>query len=237
MMIENRTKRGLLTFLIAACSFMNTFMSNSVNLAIPSMAAEFNMSATDSSWIVSMFLLALAALCIPFGRISDLTSRRVIFLAGIACFTVTTFGTLLAWSAASLLAFRLLSGVSAAMIFSSNTPIILDAFPREQGGRALGYLVTGVYLGLATGPVIGGLLTHAFGWRSIFIIATISEAIFFIGGLAVIPNTKKDTTHARRFSIARFDPAGSLVLTAAIVCLMVGFSTFTQSLISKLLII
>jgi predicted MFS family arabinose efflux permease len=137
---------------------------------------------------------------------------------------------------ASLLVFRVISGISAALIFSSNTPILLDNYPREQGGKALGYLVTGVYLGLATGPVFGGLLTHALGWRSIFIIAAALETVFFIGSLFAIPKGT-DKGEPADTGLGRFDLPGSVMLTLAIVCLMIGFSTFTQYTWAKFMII
>ncbi|MDR1016229.1 MAG: MFS transporter [Coriobacteriales bacterium] len=235
-------KRRAILFLICASSFMNSFMTNSVNLAIPAMSAEFSMTATDAGWVVSAFLLAMAALCVPFGRISDLTNRRVVYLAGLAAFAVTSLATVFAWSAAVLLACRVLSGVSAALVFSSNTPILLAAYPREQMGRALGYMVTGVYLGLASGPVFGGLLTGALGWTSIFILCAVCEAAFFLLALVVVPRHNQEQApgpdaSANVHGLGRFDPLGSLLLVVGIALLMIAFSTFTQAWYCKLLLV
>jgi MFS family permease len=240
-------KRALILLVICASSFMNSFMTNSINLAIPAMSAEFTMTATSSSWVVSTFLLTMAALCVPFGRISDLTSHRVIYLVGLAAFAITSLLTIFSWSEASLLTFRVLSGCSAALIFSSNTPILLAAYPREQTGRAMGYMVTGVYLGLATGPVLGGVMTGTLGWPSIFILAAIADALCFVFGVAIVPRNNgeinkqtagtNDTRADMATGASRFDPAGSVLFVAVIVCLVVGFSTFTQSWVGKALVV
>jgi predicted MFS family arabinose efflux permease len=90
--------------------------------------------------------------------------------------------------------------------------------------------------------VLGGFLTHALGWRSIFIFATVCEAVLFVIALAVVPKPDKPASSpssqaAQHQGASRFDPLGCVLLVATIVLLMAGLSTFTQFLASKVLVV
>lgn len=215
---------------VTITSFMTTFSSSSMNLAIPAISMDFNASATLIGWIVTGYILANAVLSVPFGRIADLTSRRVILIIGIFLFSI--FGGLctLSWSITSMIVFRILQGVGSAMIFSTNTAILIQAFPPEKRGKVIGYSIASTYVGLSAGPVLGGLLNHYLGWHSIFIVTFITGSFVFVLALRYLPKDEAGS------SDGQFDIIGNILYILMILCIMYGFSTFADSLISKLLI-
>jgi multidrug resistance protein len=105
---------------------------------------------------------------LPFGRLGDIIGRKKVFTLGILLFTVSTFLILFAHSIISLIILRIFQGFSSAMIFGTSMAILTSVFQPGERGRAIGINITATYLGLSLGPVIGGLLTHYLGWRSIF---------------------------------------------------------------------
>jgi Arabinose efflux permease len=149
-------------------SFLTPFVGSSINIALPSIGMEFNASAILLGWIPTTYLLALAVCLVPFGRIADIYGRKRVFTWGIILFTVSSFLATMSFSMDMLLLFRVLQGAGSAMIFGNLFAIIASIFPASERGKALGITITGAFLGLFLGPVLGGFLTEYFGWRSIF---------------------------------------------------------------------
>ena len=153
----------------ATSGFLTPFMGSAVTIALPAIAAEFRLGAVSLAWVTSAFLLAAAALLLPFGRLADIVGRRRVFIAGLVVFTVATVLCAIAPSGEVLIALRLLQGAGGALIFGTGTAILTSVYPRARLGRALGIAVACVYLGLSLGPFVGGLLTAWVGWRGIFL--------------------------------------------------------------------
>jgi MFS family permease len=118
---------------------------------------------------------------------------------------------------------RIFQGISGAMIFSTNTAILVNAFPKERRGKVLGYSVMMVYAGLSMGPVLGGVLTHNFKWPSIFIVSMIFGLIAFIVAVIGLPKTD-DTAHSVTGK-GKYDLPGMLLYSIMIFCILYGFSS------------
>ncbi len=203
-------------------SFLTPFVGSSINIALPSIASEFGASAILIGWIPTAYLLSLAVCLVPFGRIADIYGRKRIFTYGIILFTLSSFFATLSFSAEILILFRVLQGAGSAMIFGNLFAIIASIFPASDRGKALGITITGAFLGLFLGPVLGGFLTEYFGWRSIF---------FFnvpLGVLATLAVTrlKGEWTES---SGEKFDMVGSLIFGVSIIILMYGLSILPET--------
>ena len=170
---------NMLYILIVAslASFLTAFMGSSVNIALPALGTEFNIDAVILSWISTSYLLAAAISLVPAGRLADLYGRKKIFTYGIIIFTIACFISVLSNSTSILIFSRVLTGIGVGMIFSTSVAIVTSAFPIQERGKAIGYTVSAVYLGLSMGPFIGGILTENFGWRSIFIASVLMGII------------------------------------------------------------
>jgi EmrB/QacA subfamily drug resistance transporter len=139
-----------------------------MNLALPRMALDLHSTATDLQWVISVYMLALGAFMVPAGRIGDIFGRRRALLAGIALFGLASALCALAPSATLVIAFRVLQGVGAALIFPVSVSVLTNAFPAVRASHAIGLAYGIAGLGNAAGPLIGGLLTDTVGWRWIF---------------------------------------------------------------------
>lgn len=205
-----------------AASFLTPFMASSVNLAIPSIGAEFGAGAYELGWVVTSYLLASAAFLLPFGKAADILGRRRIFLTGISSFSVTAFLCGFAPSIEMLIGARLLQGISASMIFGTSIAILISVFPPKERGQVLGINSASVYVGLALGPVLGGGLNHYLGWQSIFFVngAVGLLTLFFVRRL------KGEWIGAPG---ERFDFVGAVLYAASVVFLLYGISSLSNS--------
>jgi EmrB/QacA subfamily drug resistance transporter len=198
--------------------FMTAFMGSSVNIALPAIGREFSIDAITLSWIATAFMLTSVVLMIPLGKAADIRGRKKVFLTGILIFTAACLFSAIAWSAPVLILSRVLNGVGSAMVFGTSTAILTSVFPPEKRGKVLGYSVSSVYFGLSAGPFLGGMLTHDFGWRSIFLIAVpLGIAVCWI----TVSALKSEWSEAKG---ERFDWPGSIVYGLMIVAIIYGMT-------------
>ena len=208
----------MVLFVTTASSFLNPFMSSSINVALPVIGKAFSMNAILLSWVSTSFLLASAMFLVPFGRIGDIYGRKKIFLAGMAVYTISSFICGISVSSYMLIAFRVLQGVGSTMVFATSVAILLSVFPPELRGKALGINVTGVYSGIMMGPFAGGILTQHFGWSSIFYINILFGVVIIALALYVF---RGEWAEAQGEKV---DYAGFLVYCIAIPAVMYGIS-------------
>jgi EmrB/QacA subfamily drug resistance transporter len=204
-------------------SFLAPFMGASVNIALPSIGREFGADAVTLGWIATAYLLAAAVCLVPFGRLADIRGRKRIFTAGILTYTVSSLLCALSSSTSGLIAFRILQGMGAALIFGTAIAILTSVFPPGERGKALGINTASTYLGLSLGPVLGGLLTQHFGWRSIFLVnLPLGLAIIVL----VLTRLKSEWAEARG---EKLDLGGSFLYGLALVGIMLGFSRLPRA--------
>jgi len=229
---DKPTKIQLATiYVVIITAFITTLTGSALNLSIPAIGTEYHPSATFIGWIVTGYILAAAALSVPFGRLADITGRKRILVIGIFIFALCSGASVFVWSIEALLCFRILQGIGAAMIFSTNTAVLINAFSPEKRGKVLGYSLASTYIGLSAGPVIGGVLNHYLGWRSIFILTFVISIIVFFIALRKLPNI-----HAPLEGHS-FDFLGNILFITMITSIMYGFSAFSKIGFAKFLII
>jgi EmrB/QacA subfamily drug resistance transporter len=199
-------------------SFLTPFMGAASNVALPALGRELSMDALSLNWVATSFLLAAAMSLVPLGRIADLYGRKRIFLWGIVLYTLSSLGCSFAPDAALLIFSRFLQGIGGAMIFGTATAILISVFPAAERGRVLGINVAAVYTGLSAGPLIGGLLTHHLGWRSIYVF---NAALGLIVLCFTVWKLREEWAEARG---ERFDFAGSIIYSLSLLLLMFGVS-------------
>jgi len=204
-------------------SFIIPFMSSSVNIALPAIGVEFSMSAVLLGWIATSYLLAAAVFMVPFGRLADIYGMKRIFIRGLALHALASLLAAFSYSSEQLIAFRVLQGVGAAMIFGSGTAILVHVFPLRERGRVLGINASSVYLGLTAGPFLGGLLTEYLGWRSLFLV---NVPLGLIPLLIAILWLEGEWAEAGEES---FDLMGSVIYGLTLVSAMYGFSHLPDS--------
>jgi len=211
-------ERRTVLIIATLAAFLTPFMGSAVNIALPSIAAEFALDAVSLSFVASSYLLGTAMFLVPFGRCADIYGRKRIFTLGVAVFTASALLSALATSGLQLILFRFIEGLGSAMIYGTGVAMITSVFPPHERGRALGINVTAVYVGLSIGPFLGGYLTGFLTWRSIFL-TNIPLGIYIV--YQIRRHLTKEWADARG---ERFDIVGSVFYSAMLLSVMYGFS-------------
>jgi EmrB/QacA subfamily drug resistance transporter len=162
-----------------------------VNVALPSLARDLDAGTRDLQWIVDGYNLAFAALVLAAGSLSDRYGRRPALVVGLLGFAGTSIGGALAGSAGELVAWRVGMGAFAALIFPTTLSIISNTFTeRRERAAALGVWGAVVGVGVAAGPVTGGLLLEHYYWGSVFLALVPLALVAAALTLAVVPESR-----------------------------------------------
>jgi EmrB/QacA subfamily drug resistance transporter len=142
-----------------------------VNVALPAIKGDLHMSQASLEWVVTSYSIIFGGTLLLGGRLADLLGRRRLFMLGVAVFTLSSLLSGLAWSEASLIAFRGLQGLGGALLSPAALSILVTSFPEGDGrNRALGIWGAASGSGGAAGVLLGGLLTSYAGWSWIFFV-------------------------------------------------------------------
>lgn len=170
MTSARRTHRWLVLVIACLATFAINLDTSIVNVALPDMSRALGAGTTDLQWIVDGYNLAFAALVLGAGSFGDRFGRRPLLIVGLIGFAASSAVGALWTSTGPLIATRLVMGIFAAMIFPTTLSIIANAFPdRAERAKAIGVWGAVVGLGVAVGPVSGGLLLEHFWWGSVFV--------------------------------------------------------------------
>jgi MFS transporter, DHA2 family, methylenomycin A resistance protein len=175
-----------------------------VNVAIKPIGASLGGGVSALQWVVSAYTLAFAAFILSAGALGDRVGAKRIFVIGFGVFTVASAACGFAPTIGALIAMRVLQGLGAALLVPCSLTLLNHAYPEaSQRARAIGLWAAGASTALAAGPLIGGVVTAALGWR----------AIFFINapiGLTGILLTLRTATETPRSSQQGLDIPGQL---------------------------
>jgi EmrB/QacA subfamily drug resistance transporter len=206
-MPELDRRRRQLVLMICCCSLFVVGLDNTiVNLALPSIQRDLDASVTSLQWTIDAYTLTLASLLMLSGSTADRIGRRRVFRTGLLLFSAGSLLCSIAPNAGALVGFRVLQAIGGSMLNPVAMSIIVNVFtePRERA-RAIGIWggVTG--LSMAAGPVLGGLLVDAVGWRSIFWInVPVGVAAMILAG-RFVPESRAPRPR-------RLDPVGQLLV-------------------------
>ena len=149
-------------------AFMSQLDGNIVLIALPTITRKLNASAFEALWVLMGYILMTAVLLLLFGRLADMYGKVRLYNLGFLIFTIGSGLCSLALTGTMLVFFRLIQGVGAALIWANNAAILTDAFPPSERGRAIGVNLVAGISGSVIGLILGGVLTVALGWQSIF---------------------------------------------------------------------
>jgi EmrB/QacA subfamily drug resistance transporter len=218
------TARGRLPLILAAtavalfCVNLDLF---ALNLALPRMARSFAVSTGDLQWVISAYLLVFGAMLVFGGRLGDIFGRRKVLLVGLGIFGASSLACGLAPDAPVLIAFRVVQGVGAALLWPTAVAVVANAFPKDLIGRSVGLLYGLGAIGIALGPFAGGTLTGLVGWRWVFWI----NVPFALVAMAL---TLKAVPESRDESVPRhLDLPGVVLLTTGIAVITLALDRAT----------
>jgi EmrB/QacA subfamily drug resistance transporter len=201
--------------LVIAAGFLDVIDFSIVQVALPTIRTELMISLAESQWIIGAYGLTLAGFLLLSGRAGDIYGQKKLFVFGVALFTIASFTGGLAPSLLSLILSRAVQGVGAAISTATAFAILVTTFPEgRERNRALGIFVAVLSAGFAAGSISGGVLTAAFGWRSVLFVNVP------IGIVAAVLSQKFLVNHPGRAADKHLDLPGALAVTSGLVLLV-----------------
>ncbi len=212
--MAERTRWWALTA-VSLATLMTYLDNNIVNVALPTIEHSLHVSTSGLEWIVSSYLLVLGGLLLVAGRIADIYGRRRMFLVGLAIFTLSSLTAGLAGSTSVLIAARAVQGLGGALLMTTSLAILTATFTRtRERTAAIGIWGAVGALGLALGPVIGGVVSQHFHWGWIFLI---NVPIGVITAAIALPSVAE--SHGRTAAGIRLDVPGLISSAVALFAL------------------
>jgi len=210
-------KHTAVVLMVTLNAFSTPLMLSATNVALPAIADNFSLTAVMLSWVPMSYLMASAMFILIFGRIADLFGRKRLFLIGTVAVIVSSIFTALSVNAEMLLIGRFLQGIGAAMLYATQMAIVSSVFRPDQRGKAIGLVVSSIYVGLAAGPLLGGIATDWFGWRTNFLLhIPLALVVVYIGITKVEDEWLGDRS--------QLDFIGAALFSATIVFLCIGIT-------------
>ncbi|MEW9533742.1 MFS transporter [Microbispora sp. NPDC049125] len=202
-------RRRWLVLGVLGLPLFGVVLNNSVlNVAVPALMRDLGATTSTVQWIVDTYSLVFAGLLITAGGVADRYGRKRVTLTGLAVFGAASIAASLADGAPALIAARAAMGLGAAMVMPGTLAILVDVFPPAERAKAIAAWGSIAALGVAAGPVLGGLLVGALGWSSVFLV-NVPLALVTIGlGLVLLPESSDPEA-------GRPDLGGALLSTLA----------------------
>ena len=187
-------------------------------VSLPTIAGDLDTSETTLTWVITGPLLAFGIVGPASGKAGDIWGQKRVFLVGLVGSAVFAVGIAVAWSAASLIAFRVLGAASGAACGPAAMALIYSVFPPEGRVKAMGYWSMVMAGGPVIGVVAGGPIVEALSWRWIFVLQAPLALFGALVALLLLPET------VRRGERSRFDVVGALLLSSGVTSLLVALN-------------
>jgi EmrB/QacA subfamily drug resistance transporter len=217
------SRRWLGLAVIVAAQFMVVLDVAIVNVALPSIKTDLNFTQESLQWVITAYSIFFGGVLLLGGRLADLLGRRRLFMAGLLLFTVTSLLDGLAWSEGSLIAFRSLQGLGAALLSPAALSILTTTFRQgRERNLALGIWGAASGSGGAAGVLLGGALTSALSWSWIFFINVPVGLLVLAVTPWLLRESRADLNH--RY----FDFTGAVSITSGLMLLVYAMTRAAQ---------
>ena len=165
---EKPTYRWWVFSSVALGTLTSVINHGGMSVALPTIAQHFDADLSTAQWVVIAEGLAISALILPMGRLSDIIGRKTVYLSGLVIFAVAALLAASSQSILALIAFKAVQGFGAAMTQGTGMAMVTSVFPADERGKGIGSHASVVGSGGVIGPVVGGFLITAFDWRWLF---------------------------------------------------------------------
>src|SRR5881392_1443601 len=204
-------RRWLGLAVLVAAQFMVVLDVAIVNVALPTIKTDLHFSQESLQWVITAYSILFGGVLLLGGRMADLLGRRRLFMAGLALFTASSLLDGLAWSEGSLILFRSLQGLGAALLAPAALSILTTTFTEgKERNLALGIWGAASGSGGAAGVLLGGALTSAFSWSWIFFINIPAGALVLGLTPILLGESRADLQHRH------FDLSGATSVTGGL---------------------
>ena len=233
-LIHPATYKWWVAFTVTLSTLLVGMSQTSVQVALPPIMTAFGLNVDQAQWIVIGQVIAGAIMVPMVGWLGNRLGNRTLYLLSMLTFLAGSTLCAVAWSSASLIAFRVLQGLGGGPINPMTLTLLAGAFPPEQRGIAVGIMGIGIASSVGVGPVIGGYLTDSISWRMVFLLVLAPGLVCVTLTVLILPNTRE----AQQPSL---DVMGLLIMSLFLVSLLVALSRghregWDTSFIQRLLI-
>jgi EmrB/QacA subfamily drug resistance transporter len=219
-----RVSPWLVLVLVCLAQFMVVLDATIVNVALPTIQKDLDMTDTNLQWIVNAYTLLFGGFLLLGGRAGDLAGRKRIFLAGLVLFTSASLLCALAQGATWLIMTRGLQGLGAALVSPAALSIVTATFTEgSERTKALGVWAAIAVGGGAVGLLLGGILVDLLSWPWIFFVNVPVGIVAFLLSLRFVPESRDEHAHKS------FDVAGAVAVTAGLIALVYGIVRSAES--------
>jgi EmrB/QacA subfamily drug resistance transporter len=199
-------------------AFLGQLDTSIVTLALPTLGVQFHAGVSSVELVALAYLVVLVATVAAIGRFADMFGRKLLYIYGFGVFTLASVACGLAPTLPVLVGFRVVQAIGAAMLQANSVALIATAVPRSKLGRAIGAQGAAQAVGLALGPLVGGLLIAVGGWRLIFFVNVPAGAAGMILGWFLLPRSRDLRSRVP------FDWHGFGLFAPAVVALLIGLN-------------
>ncbi len=223
-MVEPSTNRRRWSALglIVTAQFMVILDVAIVNVALPSIKSDLAFSEANLQWVVSAYAIFFGGALLLGGRLADLLGRRRLFVGGLLLFAASSLLCGLAWSEASLIAFRSLQGLGGALLAPAALSLLMTTFAEgRERNLALGIYAAASGSGAAAGVLLGGLLTSYLSWSWIFFINVPVGIVAALLAPMLLPELRVELGHRH------FDVRGAVTATGGLMLLVYALTHAT----------
>lgn len=216
--------RWVVAVLVSMAVFLDTVDVSIINVALPNLQRDLQLTTTDLQWVQGAYVLTNAGLQLLGGRAADLLGRRRIFLTGIALFGLSSLTGGLAHNGWLLILARGMQGIGAAMMFPAAVSILTTTFAEgPDRSKALGIFTATAGAGFSLGLVVGGLLTSFISWHWVFFVNVPFAVLIVVLGLLMVPE-------GRSALVTRsYDLPGAITVTAGLLLLVYAITQANDS--------
>ncbi|RLP83945.1 DHA2 family efflux MFS transporter permease subunit [Mycetocola lacteus] len=207
-------RRLLAMIALLLCQLTATIDASIVNVALPALSRSLHAGPSETVWVTTAFLLAVACMVPMTSALGDQIGQRTLFLAGAPLFTLASLACALSPSLGWLIFFRVVQGIGSAMIIAAVIPMFRYLYPPQRIGSVMGINAMVVAIGTAAGPTLGGLILAGLDWPWLFLINVPIGIISIVLGALFLPKTR-----AQR---GNFDARGSVLIALAIAAFLLG---------------
>src|SRR5919201_234870 len=221
--VDSGRRRWAALAVLVAAQFMVVLDVAIVNVALPTIKTDLHFSQESLQWLVTAYAILFGGALPLGGRMADLLGRRRLFMAGLILFTVSSLLDGIAWSEGSLIGFRALQGLGAALLSPAALSILTTTFQEgRERNLALGIWGAASGSGGAAGVLLGGALTSALSWSWIFFINVPVGALVLGVSPWLLRESRADLAHRH------FDTAGAVSITSGLMLLVYALTRATQ---------
>ena len=199
--------RGMITATVMLAALMQALDTTIANVALPYVQGSLSATSDQINWVLTSYIVAAAIIMPATGWLEARFGRKPLFLTSVIGFVVASMLCGAATSLAQIVVFRLLQGIFGAPLVPLSQSVLLDAYPREQQGRAMAMFGLGVMLGPVLGPTLGGWLTDSYSWRWVFYVNVPFGALCAFG-IQLFLGRRADRPLAARFDWFGFAALG-----------------------------